>query len=164
MKDVYSREEYENAVLNGVVAPYKGKGERKIYYPVWGFNKLKKRWVKIQTGGGHNYDCLQDKTTCSVCELDIENFGYPKSKYVYNIKYYINNIMNNNPDKKIRLSHEMFHYISKLNRKFLRDNYTLEQIIVKKIFEFRDIDNIKQSRVWYRTLFNKRMPINIKDH
>ena len=62
--------------------------------------------------------------------------------------------------KKIKIYRELFLFI-KDNIELLNKYKKMKQIIKYKLIGFYHFDNLRQAGVWYRWIFNKRIPYDI---
>ena len=58
----------------------------------------------------------------------------------------------------------MFEYLAQEDqKKFLKDNKDFSDTVKLKLIEFRYENNIKQAKVWWRAIFNTRIPLQSKN-
>lgn len=95
---------------------------------------------------------------------EIATLGYPKTLIVENM----NKLLKKSSTtygrvNKIAHAREVFDYLTKPYSKIFIENYPKFKLtVMNKLFEFRDKENLKESRVWWRNIFGERMPVSIK--
>ena len=96
-------------------------------------------------------------------EKEILELGFPRTEITNDIKILIKECWDvTNIDAKIACAREIYRILSKpYSKKFINyhDNKKFKNVIMDKLFEFRDTNNLKEARVWWRNVFGTRMPV-----
>ena len=166
MNSIWTFNEHTDAVENEEVTPYKGiRGSaRELYESGWGFNYAKRVWVKIPKTklNFHSKICLDGGDMCGVCKDDIVVYKYPHAKYCFQIKCYMNRVdEKNKKEEKLVVVREMFQYLSEIHHLFMWNNPSFKKMVIRKLFEFKQKENVREAGVWYRWLFKERMPVDM---
>lgn len=93
--------------------------------------------------------------------FEINTLGFPKTEIIKNTKEMLIKIQHlSNRYERINGAREIFNYLSKpYCIEFMNYYPIFKQTVKKKLFEFRDLEFLKESRVWWRNLFNERMSV-----
>ena len=60
----------------------------------------------------------------------------------------------------MKLARKIYRYLGDtVDKKFFTDNINFKDTCINKLYEFREKENLKEANVWYRWVFNHRMPI-----
>ena len=124
-------------------------------------NSLDKNEKLVSNSGytyEHNVNCLNH--SCDQCQKDIKKFGYPKNKLIFDIQGYLCKIDHTiGRIARINVSRELFKYLANNIDSFITDNTKFKNVLILKLYEFRDKEKLREASVWYRWIFKKRMPL-----
>lgn len=93
---------------------------------------------------------------------EITTLGYPKSLIVEDLnKLLKKSSATYGRANKIACAREVYHYLAKPYSKiFIENNNKFKLAVMNKLFEFRNVEDLKESRVWWRNIFGERMPVS----
>lgn len=92
-----------------------------------------------------------------------EEHGFCRYEKANKIMEYLNKI-SNEPlrEQKIKYVRKLFKYIAEPStKKFISKSGSFVKTIKSKLMELRDEENLKESRVWWRNIFDERMPVSL---
>ena len=92
---------------------------------------------------------------------EIKSYGFPKTKIILDIKEYLNEITYvYSRDEKIKISRNLFRYMyNDYVKKFINSHEKFNCTIKLKLEELCYNENLREAKVWYRSIFGKRMPV-----
>lgn len=97
-------------------------------------------------------------------QQEINEKGYCKKECVKTMTEYIKLIpVMRLREQKMIITKNLFNYMSTPSvKKFIYDYDRFSLTVKKKLIELRDTENMKQTRVWWRNIYNERMPVSLE--
>ena len=91
-----------------------------------------------------------------------KTLGYCKKCVIKTIRDYIARVgSHTSKSVKIQIVNKLFEYLSLEGpQKFLASHPKFAETVKSRLFYFRDEDNIKRAKVWWRLIFHERMPVD----
>ena len=92
---------------------------------------------------------------------EILELGFPKTEIINDMIIQLDKCekMEKRADQ-IVCAREIYRILSKpYSKKFLNYSTQFKNVVMNKLFEFRDICNLREARVWWRNVFGNRMPV-----
>ena len=99
---------------------------------------------------------------CEACEKEIQKYGYNRKKICNVLKYLINKANEaSGKQNKLVIVGNMFNdvLLSSGGLRLIENNDNFKDIVQCKLIEFYNEEDIFNAYIWYRRIFNERIPV-----